>query len=247
MKKNNLIFDLGFHNGDDSDFYLKKGFKVVAVEANPELVKDGAQRFRDFIERGKLVLVNKALSSESGKVKFYIHPSKSDWSSCKKDMAESDGSKAKAVSVATLSLGDLCRDFGKPLYVKVDVEGCDIVVAQQLYELKEKPQYVSFEISKRDYGEIFSWLCVSEYKKYQLVNQSNNVNRKKYPNQKSSEGKSIDYQFTKYSSGFFGKDLPENKWLTFDEALTRYLKYKDLKMADNQELALGWLDVHASL
>jgi hypothetical protein len=29
----NLIFDLGSHNGQDSDFYLKKGFTVVAVEA----------------------------------------------------------------------------------------------------------------------------------------------------------------------------------------------------------------------
>ena len=29
----NLIYDLGSHNGQDSEFYLKKGFTVVAVEA----------------------------------------------------------------------------------------------------------------------------------------------------------------------------------------------------------------------
>jgi hypothetical protein len=28
-----LIFDVGFHRGEDTDFYLKKGFRVVAVEA----------------------------------------------------------------------------------------------------------------------------------------------------------------------------------------------------------------------
>ena len=33
----NLIYDLGCHNGQDSDFCLKKGFTVFAVEANPEL------------------------------------------------------------------------------------------------------------------------------------------------------------------------------------------------------------------
>jgi FkbM family methyltransferase len=247
MKNNKLIFDLGFHNGDDSDFYLKKGFDVVAVEANPELAREGAERFHEHIGKKNLNLINKALSGEKGSVMFYVHPNKPDWSSCKKDMAESDGSRAKAVSVQTLSLGDLCRDFGTPLYVKVDVEGCDTVVAEQLYDLKEKPQYVSFEISKRDYADIFSWLYVSGYKKYQLVNQLNNVNRKRDPSQKTFEGGNIDYQFTKYSSGFFGRDLPENKWLTFDEVLTRYLKYKELKIADNQELALGWLDVHASL
>ena len=29
------IFDLGFHEGGDTDFYLRKGFRVVAVEAYP--------------------------------------------------------------------------------------------------------------------------------------------------------------------------------------------------------------------
>ena len=38
---NNLIFDFGFHNGDDSDFYLRKGYNIVAIEANPELVNKG--------------------------------------------------------------------------------------------------------------------------------------------------------------------------------------------------------------
>lgn len=34
----NLIFDAGAHRGDDTDFYLGKGFRVVAAEANPILV-----------------------------------------------------------------------------------------------------------------------------------------------------------------------------------------------------------------
>lgn len=247
MIKTNLIFDLGFHNGDDTDFYLQKGFAVVAVEANPDLVREGIDRFRKHIEKKKLILVNKAISDNKGMQKFYIHPSKSDWSSCDKNMAESDGSRAKVISIQAVSLNELCYDFGTPLYVKVDVEGCDSIVARQLYNLKTKPQYISFEISKRDYDGIFSGLYAAGYKKFQLVNQLNNVGRKKSPAQKTFEGKKIDYQFTKYSSGFFGKDLPENKWLSYDEALSRYLKYRELKIIDNQELALGWLDVHASL
>ena len=34
-----LIYDVGMHNGADTAFYLAKGFRVVAVEANPELVQ----------------------------------------------------------------------------------------------------------------------------------------------------------------------------------------------------------------
>ena len=33
----NLIFDLGMHRGEDTELYLKKGFRVVAVDADAEL------------------------------------------------------------------------------------------------------------------------------------------------------------------------------------------------------------------
>ena len=36
----NLIYDVGAHLGEDSQHYLAKGFKVVAVEANPDLAQD---------------------------------------------------------------------------------------------------------------------------------------------------------------------------------------------------------------
>ncbi|PJE67694.1 hypothetical protein COU95_00990 [Candidatus Shapirobacteria bacterium CG10_big_fil_rev_8_21_14_0_10_40_9] len=247
MIKTNLIFDLGFHNGDDSDFYLKKGFKVVAVEANPELISNGMERFQKDIDKKRLIIINKAVSNNLGRVNFYIHPTKSDWGSCDQGMAESDGSKSKTVSVETISLIDLCKEFGIPRYVKVDIEGCDAMVAKQLSSLENKPQFVSFEISKQNYKEIFSWLNVAGYKKFQLVNQLNNPDRKPEEAQTVTEGKKIDYQFTKYSSGFFGNDLPNDKWLSYKEALTRYEKYKELKIIDNKELVLGWLDLHASL
>jgi FkbM family methyltransferase len=243
----NLIFDLGFHNGDDTDFYLKKGFNVIALEANPYLVKEGEKRFKKEIKNKKLTLINKAISDKKGIQKFYIHPKKSDWSSCYQTMAESDGTKSKIVSVNNISFKDLCKKFNTPLYAKVDIEGCDTIVAKQLYDLKEKPQYISFETSKKDYHGIFSWLYCSGYKKFQLVNQMNNINRTTNDSQREYEGEKINYKFSKFSSGFFGKDLPDGKWISFDEVLTRYIKYKELKIIDNQELGLGWLDIHASL
>jgi FkbM family methyltransferase len=245
--KKNLVFDLGFHNGDDTDYYLQRGCSVVAVEANPDLVKIGAKRFKKYLDENKLTLLNYAVSDKKGKNNFYIHPNKSDWSSCDKKLAESDGSPAKVVSVESITFIDLCKQYGTPKYAKVDIEGCDLLVAKQLFNLKKKPHYISFETSKRDYAGIFSWLYVSGYKKFQLVNQLNNIDRKIGSSQKNRGTKRIDYQFSKYSSGFFGKDLPENRWLSYDDALGRYLKYKELKIIDNQELALGWLDVHASL
>ena len=35
----NLVFDIGLNRGQDTANYLAKGYNVVAVEANPELVE----------------------------------------------------------------------------------------------------------------------------------------------------------------------------------------------------------------
>ncbi len=247
MIKNDLIFDLGFHNGDDTDFYLKKGFEVIALEANPDLVNDGLKRFQKYVDEKRLILINKAVSEKVGLINFYIHAIKSDWSSCDQKMAESDGSKSRVVSVEAISLIDLCKEFGTPRYVKVDVERCEIMIVKQLFQLDVKPKYISFETSKSIYAELFAWLKATGYNKFQLVNQMNNPDRKPIENQSTFEGEKIEYKFTKFSSGFFGKDLPDKKWLSYEETLSRYVKYKELKFIDNQELALGWLDVHARL
>src|SRR5690348_14857053 len=44
-KTDGLIYDVGLCDGDDTAFYLAKGFRVVAVEANPALVAAAKQRF----------------------------------------------------------------------------------------------------------------------------------------------------------------------------------------------------------
>ena len=33
-----LIYDVGMHNGDDTAYYLHKGFRVIAIDANPAMV-----------------------------------------------------------------------------------------------------------------------------------------------------------------------------------------------------------------
>ena len=38
-KHKDLIFDIGMHKGEDAEFYLRKGFRVVAFEADADLVQ----------------------------------------------------------------------------------------------------------------------------------------------------------------------------------------------------------------
>ncbi len=243
MTRDDLIFDLGFHNGDDSHYYMSKGYTVVAIEANPFLVEVGQQRFAEEIGNGHLILLNKAISPEKEKVPFYIHPSNSDWSSCHSNIAGSDGSELLRIIVPGTTLHQLYEAYGVPHYLKVDVEGSDVFVAKEMSEYHTKPEYISFETSRHDYAGIFSYLYVAGYKMFQLVNQVNNEMLKSYV--KTLEGVSIEYIFTKYSSGLFGTDLPADRWYPFEEVLSRYMKYKELKQIDNKELGLGWVDIHA--
>jgi hypothetical protein len=32
-----LIFDIGAHRGEDTEYYLRRGFRVVAVECEPSI------------------------------------------------------------------------------------------------------------------------------------------------------------------------------------------------------------------
>ena len=41
----NLIYDVGLHEGQDTAYYLWKGFRVLAVEANPELTQAAQSKF----------------------------------------------------------------------------------------------------------------------------------------------------------------------------------------------------------
>lgn len=242
---NNLIYDLGFHIGQDTEFYLKKGFDVVAIEANPDLCKRGKDEFSSYIESGQLKLINKAISISNEKINFYIHPTQEDWSSCFKEFINDNNVELKKIVVEGITLQELFDIYSVPRYLKVDVEGADVVVAKQLLSMQVKPEYVSFETSRKDYAKIFSFLFLSGYSNFQLINQQKydglmlkNINK---------EGMNIDYKFELGSSGLFGKDLSEDKWITYDELLSRYTKFIDLRTLDMENLSLGWLDVHAKL
>jgi FkbM family methyltransferase len=60
-----LVYDVGMFNGDDTDYYLKKGFRVVGIEANPHLIPQLTERFSADIEQKCLVIENVAVAESS--------------------------------------------------------------------------------------------------------------------------------------------------------------------------------------
>ena len=53
------------NNGDDTAYYLSRGHRVVAIEANPILAKEGAKRFAAEITAGRLKILAQSLAGRS--------------------------------------------------------------------------------------------------------------------------------------------------------------------------------------
>jgi FkbM family methyltransferase len=58
-----IVFDIGMYDGADTAYYLRSGYRIVAVEANPELVQHATQKFATEMASGQLICVNAATST----------------------------------------------------------------------------------------------------------------------------------------------------------------------------------------
>src|SRR2546422_1355163 len=72
IMERDLVFDIGVNNGDDTAHYLRRGFRVVGVDANPAMIASCEQRFAAEIRAGRLVLVNAGLAAEEGVASFFV-------------------------------------------------------------------------------------------------------------------------------------------------------------------------------
>ena len=67
-----LIYDAGMNNGDDTAYYLSRGFRTVAIEANPELASQAKTRFAREIASGRLIILNVGIADREGELPFWI-------------------------------------------------------------------------------------------------------------------------------------------------------------------------------
>src|SRR4051812_27964726 len=95
-----LIFDIGLHKGMDAAFYIKKGFRVVGLEAVPHLCETAKALNQNAILGERLIIVPKALSNAEGQVvEFFVNPDKDDWGSLIRGAAEKGMRNAETISV----------------------------------------------------------------------------------------------------------------------------------------------------
>lgn len=161
-----LIYDVGLHNGDDTAYYLHRGYRVVAIEANPELVARGRERFSTAIRQGRLTIVDVAVGSKEGVVPFWIS-SNPEYSSLEQSEAAKWGQSCRAVTVRARRFGNILAQHGVPCYLKIDIEGADHHCLEDL-DPADPPRFLSFE--KRRLEDLLAARRLG-YRRFKLIAQ----------------------------------------------------------------------------
>ena len=171
------IFDLGMNNGDDTAYYLSLGNRVLAVEANPKLAEDGRKRFEKEIDSGRLRILNLGVAAEEGFFDFWVCRSHSQYSSFDRKSASRDGLDHYSIQVRTIKPATLFKEYGVPDYLKIDIEGSELLCLEELSR-HPLPKYLSVEcdsrphVYKSDYGlALLRALSNVGYQNFKLVNQ----------------------------------------------------------------------------
>src|SRR5215472_12597773 len=118
--QSDLVIDLGLHKGEDTAFYLAKGFRVVSVEADPDLARECQARFVPELSAQGLRIIEGAIAEGGPKVTFY-KDEKSVWGTVNQDWAKRNeklGSHHRLIEVNVLDIGQIFNDFGIPYYTR---------------------------------------------------------------------------------------------------------------------------------
>ncbi len=81
MAVERVVYDVGMHKNEDTEFYLERGMRVIGVEANPILVDELRNKFTKDVENNRLAIVDKAISRANGTALFAINKRSTEWGS----------------------------------------------------------------------------------------------------------------------------------------------------------------------
>lgn len=256
MFQRDLIFDIGMFDGADTAYYLDKGFRVVSVEANKELISKAEKKFERYLDSKKLILENLAIGDSRGTVDLYFTAEDLGSSSTQWEWVENRKPNGK-IQVSCAPLSDLFDKHGIPYYLKSDIEGLDRLCVLSLSQ-ELKPAYVSFEMGD-DAMELLEYLGEIGYQSFKVINQAtfyevsnlysitHRIRRRFYKilnNPGSGYVIHNGYRFKRgHSSGPMAEETDGN-WSSLDKIKT---KWQSFCQRYSKEQRCGWFDLHARL
>lgn len=175
-----LFFDIGAHKGNDTAFYLEHGWKVVAVEAHPTLASLSDERFH--MQLGDARVIHRAITPTGKPAKLFVSDKgvKGETHSIYPHRVK--GCEQLGYTVEGTTIGYLLKTYGVPDYMKVDIEGADVIAIRQLHSWLASasgkgyraPPYLSVELCPNhpeETLEIFSHLAYMGYDLFSIEEQ----------------------------------------------------------------------------
>ena len=270
-----LIYDVGLHDGTDTAYYLEKGFRVLAIDANPLLTSQAQVRFRKEIAAGQLTVLNVGIGASEESLSFWINQAKNTQSSFDKDRAMRYG-PCQDVVVKCVPLSAIVDKYGVPYYLKTDIEGNDYLCINALVPGK-LPKYISVELDPN--RDLVRALHELGYDRFKVINQTSFTDstpifrdeiglrllRKlgsrvpwfkgilKSPGISSRLRKidfdsfldRFDHKFPEGSSGPFGEET-WGPWYSFEEIRALIDAIRTRRAAGQVAPGTFWMDVHAT-
>ena len=151
INPNDLVFDVGANVGSRVKLFLNIGAKVIAFEPQKEL----CNHMHGYLKRhSKFFLENIALGASVGSAELKISDAhvlssmSNRWINATKEsgrFAQHTWDKSVTVEVSTLE--EQIKKFGKPTFIKIDVEGFELEV---LEGLKTPAKDISIEFCAED-------------------------------------------------------------------------------------------------
>lgn len=233
-----LIFDIGMSEGNDTEFYLRKGFRVVGVEADTTIQGYLADRFSAAISAGRLAIEHRAAGEITGDVvTFHNNPAYQGHSSYVTTHGRDLG-ELNSFDVETINWPTLVEKHGLPYYAKLDIEGAEPPFLRSMLETVDRPPFISSEIMTLEPVRLLAQLG---YDRFRIINQVANVN---FANpDPPREGVLVPDPNRQHWSGFFGRELPGSRWYSLAEITAVWDLLQELHT--HETVAVGWYDCHA--
>lgn len=128
LKPGDLAFDVGSHVGDRAGSFLRLGAKVIAVEPQPAL---GTVLKFMYGRNPKFELVRAAVGGREGEIELKLNTRNPTVATASDDFIKSADAAPgwegqqwdDTIEVPMTTLDALIERYGKPAFVKIDVEG----------------------------------------------------------------------------------------------------------------------------
>ncbi len=133
IKNGDLCFDVGANMGDKVQPMLEMNARVIAIEPQESCQKFLRMKFKD-----KIIIVPKGLGSAEDVRDFYISDSNTissfskDWIDSVKKERFKDHNWNTVRKIEMTTLDRLIETYGRPAFIKIDVEGYELEVLKGL-------------------------------------------------------------------------------------------------------------------